>query len=301
MEQFRGHVYPATRPPGSTSCWSSWPERMAAAQAVWNSLSPEQQAQLRSLMEAVLEDPMDLAAGRWSAWPEPPARRAHAGWRRYSFEGEGPMSSPGHRPGLPAGAAREHWRTSASSPAALERDRPRPGADRMGEDAARALARLAKLSKSLADEGASPSRSIILLPAAHAPNRADTLTFPYNQRWAMAFWSLVFNADARFAPNASQTAQWNRGAYLAEAMAHCGECHTPRNLAFALDNHEKFAGALPRAGAPTTSLPTRIPASAIGATTRSSLSVQGHANGQAARRRPDGRSGRRQPQPFDAR
>ena len=82
------------------------------------------------------------------------------------------------------------------------------------------------------------------LPAAHAPNRADTLTFPYNQRWAMAFWSLVFNADARFAPNASQTAQWNRGAYLAEALAHCGECHTPRNLAFALDNREKFAGAL---------------------------------------------------------
>ncbi len=34
------------------------------------------------------------------------------------------------------------------------------------------------------------------------------------------------------------------GAYLAEALAHCGECHTPRNLAFALDNRKKFAGAL---------------------------------------------------------
>ena len=38
--------------------------------------------------------------------------------------------------------------------------------------------------------------------------------------------------------------QWNRGAYLAEALAHCGECHTPRNLAFALDNRKKFAGAV---------------------------------------------------------
>ncbi|HXW20161.1 MAG TPA: c-type cytochrome [Roseiarcus sp.] len=82
------------------------------------------------------------------------------------------------------------------------------------------------------------------LPAAHAANLADTLTFPYNQRWAMAVWSLFFNADARFAPNASQTAQWNRGAYIAEALAHCGDCHTPRNLALALDNRRKFAGAV---------------------------------------------------------
>ena len=81
-------------------------------------------------------------------------------------------------------------------------------------------------------------------PPAHSINRADTLTFPYNQRWSMAIWSLFFNADARFAPNTSQSPEWNRGAYIAEALAHCGECHTPRNLAFALDNRKKFAGAV---------------------------------------------------------
>ena len=81
-------------------------------------------------------------------------------------------------------------------------------------------------------------------PPVHAVDRADTLGFPYNQRWAMAIWSFFFNADTRFAPNTSQSAQWNRGAYLAEALAHCGECHTPRNLAFALDNRKKFAGAV---------------------------------------------------------
>ncbi|MGA9948685.1 MAG: c-type cytochrome [Xanthobacteraceae bacterium] len=81
-------------------------------------------------------------------------------------------------------------------------------------------------------------------PSAHAVNRADTLGFPYDQRWAMAIWSFFFNADTRFAPNTSQSAQWNRGAYIAEALAHCGECHTPRNLAFALDNRKKFAGAV---------------------------------------------------------
>ena len=45
-------------------------------------------------------------------------------------------------------------------------------------------------------------------------------------------------------PIPSKSPEWNRGAYLAEALAHCGECHTPRNLAFALDNRKKFAGAL---------------------------------------------------------
>ena len=71
----------------------------------------------------------------------------------------------------------------------------------------------------------------------------NTLLFPFNQRWAMMFWSLVFNPDTRFQPDSSQSLKWNRGAYLAEALAHCGECHTPRNIGFALNNRKKFAGA----------------------------------------------------------
>ena len=59
----------------------------------------------------------------------------------------------------------------------------------------------------------------------------------------MVFWSWLFNPNTRFEPNTAQSPEWNRGAYLAEALAHCGECHTPRNLAFALDNRKKFAGA----------------------------------------------------------
>jgi len=81
-------------------------------------------------------------------------------------------------------------------------------------------------------------------PPVHAANPADTLTFPFNQRWSMTVWSLLFNQNTRFAPNTAQSTAWNRGAYIAEALAHCGECHTPRNLAFALDNRKKFAGAV---------------------------------------------------------
>jgi mono/diheme cytochrome c family protein len=84
---------------------------------------------------------------------------------------------------------------------------------------------------------------LLSLPALHATNRAEALGFPFNQRWSMIFWSWFFNTNSRFTPNTAQSVQWNRGAYLAEALAHCGECHTPRNLAFALDNRKKFAGA----------------------------------------------------------
>jgi mono/diheme cytochrome c family protein len=82
------------------------------------------------------------------------------------------------------------------------------------------------------------------LPPIRAANIPNTLSFPFNQRWSMIFWSAVFVKDARFAPNTGQSAEWNRGAYVAEALAHCGECHTPRNLAFALDNISKFSGAV---------------------------------------------------------
>ena len=82
------------------------------------------------------------------------------------------------------------------------------------------------------------------LPPVRAAARENTLMFPFNQRWAMSFWSVLFNPDTRFEPDTSKSPEWNRGAYLAEALAHCGECHTPRNLAFALNNRKKFAGAL---------------------------------------------------------
>src|SRR6202008_2177728 len=54
----------------------------------------------------------------------------------------------------------------------------------------------------------------------------------------------MFNLDERFRPDTGQSPEWNRGAYLAEALGHCGECHTPRNLAYALDERRKFGGTI---------------------------------------------------------
>jgi mono/diheme cytochrome c family protein len=85
---------------------------------------------------------------------------------------------------------------------------------------------------------------LFTLAPVRAPARQNQLSWPYNQRSLLALWNVAFNTDERFRPNTGQSPQWNRGAYLAEAMGHCGECHTPRNLAYALDNHQKFAGAV---------------------------------------------------------
>jgi mono/diheme cytochrome c family protein len=82
------------------------------------------------------------------------------------------------------------------------------------------------------------------LKPVHRENRDNTFSFPFDQRWAMAIWSKLFDADQRFQPHTDRSAAWNRGAYLAEAMEHCGDCHTPRTLAQSLDNHRKYAGAV---------------------------------------------------------
>jgi len=82
------------------------------------------------------------------------------------------------------------------------------------------------------------------LKPLHAPTPQNTLSFPFNQRALMGIWSAMFNADRRFQPHVDRSDEWNRGAYLVEAMGHCGECHTPRNPMFALNNRQKFGGTV---------------------------------------------------------
>ncbi|MDB6086522.1 MAG: alcohol dehydrogenase [Gammaproteobacteria bacterium] len=79
-------------------------------------------------------------------------------------------------------------------------------------------------------------------PAIRQANRANDLGFPFNQRWAMSFWNAVFFKDRRFVADASKSPEWNSGAYLATALGHCGECHTPRNLGFGLEHGKELAG-----------------------------------------------------------
>ncbi len=63
-----------------------------------------------------------------------------------------------------------------------------------------------------------------------APDHRDALPFPLGIRALQAGWKLLFFRAGRFEPSPDRDAQWNRGAYLAEALSHCSSCHTPRNL-----------------------------------------------------------------------
>jgi len=97
----------------------------------------------------------------------------------------------------------------------------------------------------IADDDVRAIRAYLFsLPAVRATAPANSLRFPFNQRWLMGIWAAFYNPDHRFRPHEDRSADWNRGAYLAEALTHCGDCHTPRNLAQALDNRRKFAGAV---------------------------------------------------------
>ena len=82
------------------------------------------------------------------------------------------------------------------------------------------------------------------LPPQKSVPPPNTLRFPYNQRVLMAIWSKLYDPDSRFQPVADRSASWNRGAYLAEALGHCGDCHTPRTALQSLDNRRKFSGGL---------------------------------------------------------
>ena len=80
------------------------------------------------------------------------------------------------------------------------------------------------------------------LPADPTPSAAHELTFPFSIRAAVGLWKLLFlDPDWVVAGNLTPTA--DRGRYIAEALAHCGECHTPRNALGGLDKARWLAGA----------------------------------------------------------
>ena len=78
--------------------------------------------------------------------------------------------------------------------------------------------------------------------ATRAP--ANALAFPFNQRYIMRGWKLLFLDSKRFEPDPARGFAWNRGAYLVNGLAHCSECHTPRNLMFARKQNEALSGGV---------------------------------------------------------
>ncbi len=82
------------------------------------------------------------------------------------------------------------------------------------------------------------------LPAVAHPTTPHELKFPYNIRLSVGVWKALYFRPHDFQPDATKSAEWNRGAYLANGVAHCSECHTPRN-ALAAPELKKFYGGAP--------------------------------------------------------
>ncbi len=67
------------------------------------------------------------------------------------------------------------------------------------------------------------------LPVNQTP-RANDLSFPVNWRPLLAVWDLMFLKPGEWRPNPARSPELNRGAYLVDAIGHCGACHTPHNV-----------------------------------------------------------------------
>ncbi len=80
-----------------------------------------------------------------------------------------------------------------------------------------------------------------LTPVALA-NKANAVSFPFNQRALLTLWKTLFFKPGVWEADPDKGPQWNRGAYLVEGLAHCSACHSPRNPLGAEKRGLAFAG-----------------------------------------------------------
>jgi mono/diheme cytochrome c family protein len=80
------------------------------------------------------------------------------------------------------------------------------------------------------------------VPAVSETRRANNLAFPFNVRFLVNGWNMLFFRRGEFAPDPGKTAEWNRGAYLITGAGHCGACHTPKNAVAADKDSQALQG-----------------------------------------------------------
>jgi mono/diheme cytochrome c family protein len=85
-----------------------------------------------------------------------------------------------------------------------------------------------------------------LMPVHNSPPPPE-LRWPLNYRVVMRVWNSLFFRPGIFEPNQQKSAEWNRGGYLVTGAAHCGGCHTPKNI-FGADKRGRAYGGGPVQG-----------------------------------------------------
>jgi mono/diheme cytochrome c family protein len=81
------------------------------------------------------------------------------------------------------------------------------------------------------------------LPSVSNTPPPPQLRWPLNHRVLMRLWNYAFFRPGIFEPDQNKSAEWNRGGYLVEGLAHCGACHTPKNFVGAEKRDHRFAGS----------------------------------------------------------
>lgn len=79
-------------------------------------------------------------------------------------------------------------------------------------------------------------------PPVRQENKAQEPNFPLSWRFLLNGWKVLNFDTGPVADDPNQSDTWNRGRYLVDALAHCGECHTPRTLTGGLDQDMYLAG-----------------------------------------------------------
>jgi mono/diheme cytochrome c family protein len=79
------------------------------------------------------------------------------------------------------------------------------------------------------------------LPPVNRANQPKKITVPLFESVFLPAWLAAFS-PRETPPGTAPTAGVARGEYLVRAVAHCGECHTPRGLTQAVDNTRFLAG-----------------------------------------------------------
>lgn len=82
------------------------------------------------------------------------------------------------------------------------------------------------------------------LPPVARPNRAHAMRFPFGTQAALGVWRALYFKPETHVPEASQTAAWNRGAYLVRGLGHCNACHSHRNALGATSGSLDLSGGL---------------------------------------------------------
>ena len=96
------------------------------------------------------------------------------------------------------------------------------------------------------------------LAASSRPSRQHELGFFFRWRFLVGIWKWFFFSPGAFAPDAARSTILNRGAYLVQALGHCGECHTPRNWFGAPKASRYLAGAKIGDATASNLTPTRL-------------------------------------------